>query len=177
MGVAALSAAGQTAVLYYLGGYLFTLLGAFLVICLVMRTVEGEDISALAGLNQRSPLLAGTLTLAMVSLAGIPPLAGFFGKFLLLKAVVEKGATDPAYYWLVAVTIFGVVISIYYYFGVIRAIYWSKEATDLSAIEIPLPTRISIYACVAGMLWLGLFPNEVVGLADKAVAVLSVVKL
>jgi NADH-quinone oxidoreductase subunit N len=175
MGVAALSAAGQTAVLYYLGGYLFTLLGAFLVICLVMRTVEGEDISALAGLNQRSPLLAGTLTLAMVSLAGIPPLAGFFGKFLLLKAVVEKGAA--AYYWLVAVAIFGVVISIYYYFGVIRAIYWSKEAADLSAIEIPLPARISIYACVAGMLWLGLFPNAVVGLADKAVAVLSVVKL
>ena len=177
MGVAALSAAGQTAVLYYLGGYLFTLLGAFLVICLVMRTVEGEDIASLAGLNQRSPLLAGTLTLAMVSLAGIPPLAGFFGKFLLLKAVVEKGAADPAYYWLVAVAIFGVVISIYYYFGVIRAIYWSKEATDLSAIEIPLPTRISIYACVAGMLWLGMFPNAVVGLADKAVAVLSVVKL
>jgi len=177
MGVAALSAAGQTAVLYYLGGYLFTLLGAFLVICLVMRTVEGEDIASLAGLNQRSPLLAGTLTLAMVSLAGIPPLAGFFGKFLLLKAVVEKGAADPAYYWLVAVAIFGVVISIYYYFGVIRAIYWSKEAADLSAIEIPLPTRISIYACVAGMLWLGMFPNAVVGLADKAVAVLSVVKL
>src|SRR6266404_741282 len=120
LGVAALSAAGQTAVLYYLGGYLFTLLGAFLVICLVMRTVEGEDIASLAGLNQRSPLLAGTLTLAMVSLAGIPPLAGFFGKFLLLKAVVEKGAADPAYYWLVAVAIFGVVISIYYYFGVIR---------------------------------------------------------
>jgi len=176
MGVAALSAAGQTAVLYYLGGYLFTLLGAFLVICLVMRTVEGEDISALAGLNQRSPLLAGTLMLAMVSLAGIPPLAGFFGKFLLLKAVVEKGAADPAYYWLVAVAIFGVVISIYYYFGVIRAIYWSKGAADLSPIEIPLPARISICACVAGMLWLGLFPNAVVGLADKAVAVLSVVK-
>jgi len=47
----------------------------------------------------------------------------------------------------------------------------------LSAIEIPLPTRISIYACVAGMLWLGMFPNAVVGLADKAVAVLSMVKL
>jgi len=120
MGVAALSAAGQTAVLYYLGGYLFTLLGAFLVICLVMRTVEGEDIAALAGLNQRSPLLAGTLTLAMVSLAGIPPLAGFLESFFWLKAVVEKGAADPAYYWLVAVAIFGVVISIYYYFGVIR---------------------------------------------------------
>jgi NADH-quinone oxidoreductase subunit N len=174
MGVAALSAAGQSAILYYLGGYLFTLLGAFIVICLVMTKVEGEDISALAGLNQRSPLLATTLTLAMVSLAGIPPLAGFFGKFLLLKAVVEKGATNPAYYWLVGVAIFGVVISLYYYFGVVRAIYWSKDATDLSPIPVSLPIKIAIYACVVGMLYLGLYPNAAVNLADKAVAVLRV---
>jgi len=76
-----LSASGQAAVLYYLAGYLFAVLGAFTVICLVMRHLENEDISALAGLNQRSPLLATTLTLAMVSLAGIPPLAGFSGSF------------------------------------------------------------------------------------------------
>src|SRR5262249_42264286 len=120
MGVAALNSQGQSAVLYYLSGYLFTLLGAFTVICLVTRKVEGEDITALAGLNQRSPLLALTLTLAMVSLAGIPPLAGFFGKFLLLKAVVEKGAANPAYYWLVGVALLGVVISISYYFGVVK---------------------------------------------------------
>src|SRR5208282_2884129 len=81
LGVAALSASGQAAVLYYLAGYLFTVLGAFTVICLVLRQADAEDISALAGLNQRSPLLAATMTLAMASLAGIPPLAGFFGKF------------------------------------------------------------------------------------------------
>src|SRR5207245_7091622 len=89
LGVAALSQAGSMAILYYLGGYLFAVLAAFTVICVVMRQVDGEEISALAGLNQRSPLLAATLTLAMVSLAGVPPLAGFFGKFLLLKAAVQ----------------------------------------------------------------------------------------
>jgi len=150
---------------------------AFTIITLVMRQLDSEDMSGLAGLNQRSPLLAATMTMAMVSLAGIPPLAGFFGKFLLLKAVIERGATNHGYYCLAFTALAGVAISIYYYFGVVRAIYWSKEAADLSAIEIPLPTRISIYACVAGMLWLGMFPNAVVGLADKAVAVLSVVKL
>src|SRR5207253_6717308 len=124
LGIASISAAGQSATLYYLSGYLFTVLGAFTVVCLVMGQVEGEDVSALAGLNQRSPLLALTMTLAMVSLAGIPPLAGFFGKFLLLKAVVEKGDVNSAYYWLVGVAIFGVVISLYYYFGVVRAMYW-----------------------------------------------------
>ena len=95
LGVATLSAAGQSAVLYYFSGYLFTVLGAFTVICLVMRQVDGEDITALAGLNRRAPLLALTMTLAMVSLAGIPPLAGFFGKFLLFKAALARAASIP----------------------------------------------------------------------------------
>jgi NADH-quinone oxidoreductase subunit N len=173
MGVAVLTSAGRSAVLYYLGGYLFTLLGAFLVICLVMRSVDGEDISALAGLNQRSPLLATTLTLAMTSLAGIPPLAGFFGKFLLLREVVLQGAANSAYYWLLAAAIFGVLISICYYFGVIRAIYWSKEAPDLSPIPITPAVRMALYGCGAGMLYLGLFPNTLVDITTQAVAVLG----
>ena len=173
MGVAALSAAGQAAVLYYLGGYLFTVLGAFLVICLVLRHVEGEDVSALAGLNQRSPLLAVTLTLAMTSLAGIPPLAGFFGKFLLLKSVIEQGATQTAYYWLLGAAIIGVVISIYYYFGVVRAIYWSKEPADLSPIKISPAATVAVYGCAAGMLFLGLFPNALVDMANRAVLALG----
>jgi NADH-quinone oxidoreductase subunit N len=171
LGVAALSAAGQSAVLYYLSGYLFTVLGAFTVICLVMTQVEGEDITALAGLNQRAPLLAITMTLAMVSLGGIPPLAGFFGKFLLFKAAIARGATEPAYYWLVAVAIAGVIISLYYYFGVVRAIFWGKEAT-LTPIPTSTPIQISLYGCVAGMLILGLFPNWLLELTKASVKVL-----
>ena len=174
MGVAALSSAGRAAVLFYLGGYLFAVLAAFLVILLVMNEIEGEDISALAGLNQRSPLLAAALTCSMVSLAGIPPLAGFFGKFLLIKAALEQGAIDPLYYWMVGVAFLGVVISISYYFGVIRAIYWSKEPPVLSAIPVPLILRLALYVCLAGMFYLGLFPNFVVELANAAVKVLAV---
>jgi NADH-quinone oxidoreductase subunit N len=107
--------------------------------------------------------------MAMVSLAGIPPLAGFFGKFLLLKAVVEKGATNPAYYWLVAVALFGVIVSIYYYFGVVRAIYWSRDARDLSPIKVSLPIKAAIYVCVIGMLYLGLFPNRLLRQSNLAV--------
>ena len=113
--------------------------------------------------------MAATLTLAMVSLAGVPPLAGFFGKFLLLKSVVEQGGSYHAYYWLTAVALAGVVISFWYYFGVIRAIYWSKDPADLSPIEVSLPARISLYACIAGMLFLGLFPNWLVENARAAV--------
>jgi NADH-quinone oxidoreductase subunit N len=172
LGIAAVSSAGEAAVLYYLSGYLFTVLGAFTVICLVMRHVEGEDVSALAGLNQRSPLLATTMTLAMVSLAGIPPLAGFFGKFLLLKAVIERGADHPGYYCLAFTALAGVVISLYYYFGIVRAIYWSKETPDLSPIQLSKPIQASIYGCIAGMFFLGLFPGLAVNMALDAVQML-----
>lgn len=171
LGIAALSAAGQSAVLYYLSGYLFTVLGAFTVICLVMTQVEGEDITALAGLNQRAPLLAVTMTLAMVSLAGIPPLAGFFGKFLLFKAAIASGASEPAYYWLVAIAIFGVVVSMYYYFGVVRVIFWGKES-QTSPIRTSTPIQVCLYGCVVGMLALGLFPNWLLNAASEAVKVL-----
>jgi NADH-quinone oxidoreductase subunit N len=173
LGVAALSSAGQSAVLYYLGGYLFTTLAAFTVIALVMRHLESEDISGLAGLNERSPLLAATLTLAMVSLAGIPPLAGFFGKFLLLKAVIEQGATNHGYYCLAFTTLVGVVISLYYYFGVVRAIYWSRETPDLSPIQISHPMRLAIFVCIGGIFYLGLFPDALLNMATEAVKVLS----
>lgn len=174
LGFAALNQSGFSAILYYLAGYLFTVLAAFMVIVLVTRDRDSDDITVLAGLSRRSPLLATVLTLSMVSLAGIPPLAGFFGKFLLLKSVVERGASNSAYYWLVGVAIVGVVISLYYYFGVIRAIYWSKESTDLSPISVSIPARLVLVVCAAGMLYLGLLPNRVVQQTQLAVQVLRI---
>ena len=159
---------GVAAVMYYLAGYLFTVVAAFLVIALVLRHLDTEDISGLAGLNQRSPLLAATMALAMVSLAGIPPLAGFFGKFLLLKAVIEQGATNHGYYCLAFTALAGVVISLYYYLGVIRAIYWSKEVKNMSAIELSAPAKFTAWACIAGMFWIGIYPPTVLNLATAA---------
>lgn len=172
LGVAALNAAGQAAVLYYLSGYLFTTIAAFAVIAIVLRHLDSEDISGLAGLHQRSPLLAATLTLAMVSLAGIPPLAGFFGKFLLLKAVIEKGAANPGYYCLAFTALVGVVISLYYYFGVIKAIYFSKSAGEAAPITISFPMKFAVCLCIAGMFWLGLAPGSVLKAAEQAALVL-----
>jgi NADH-quinone oxidoreductase subunit N len=151
-----------------LSGYLFAVLAAFTVVCLVMRQVEGEDISALAGLHQRSPLLAFTLTLAMVSLAGIPPLAGFFGKFLLLRSILAAAPEHPGNYCLAFTALAGIVISLYYYFGVIRAIFWSRDAASLTPIIPSVPIRFSLYACVLGMLFLGLFPAPILTAAQEA---------
>ena len=175
LGVAALSASGQSALLYYLAGYVFTVMAGFFVITLVMRHLVTEDISGLAGLNQRSPLLAATLTIAMVSLAGIPPLAGFFGKFLLLKSVIAAAQTthNHGYYCLAFTALAGVIISLYYYFGVIRAIYWSKDPADLSPIELSSPAKLSLWACLAGIFWIGLFPNTVLNITNLAAAALG----
>ncbi len=168
LGAVASSKSGSSAILYYLAGYLFTVLAAFTVISIITREADDEDITILAGLNQRSPLLAATLALSMISLAGIPPLAGFFGKFLLLKSVVERGTTEPLYLALIGLTIVGVVISFYYYLGVVRAIYWSRQTPDYSEIRVSLPARVALYVCIAGMLILGILPGGMLNTADHA---------
>lgn len=175
LGFAVMNKAGSSAVLYYLAGYLFTALAAFSVIAIVVREAGAEDIASLTGLAHRSPLLAATLTLAMVSLAGIPPLAGFFGKFLLLKAVIAEGIRWSAYYWLFAVAVAGVLVSLYYYFNVVRAIYWSKNVTDFTPISLSLPTKFALAICIIGMLWLGLYPGNALELAVEAVKSLKLV--
>jgi NADH-quinone oxidoreductase subunit N len=157
LGISAVSANGSAAVLYYLSGYLVTLSAVFIVLCVIAR--ESDDISILAGLHQRSPMLALSLTLAMVSLAGIPPLAGFLGKFLLLRSVIELGFANPAYFWLAGITLIGVVISIYYYFGVVRVIYWPGPPADPTPIRFSMPMKALLGLSVAGMLYLGICPG------------------
>ncbi len=100
-------------------------------------------------------------------------MAGFFGKFLLLKAVIEQGAVNNGYYCLAFTALVGIVISLYYYFGVIRAIYWSKDAANHELIEISKPAQFAIGLCIIGMFWLGLFPGAMVNWAIEAVKVLK----
>jgi NADH-quinone oxidoreductase subunit N len=170
LGIAALNDSGSVAVLYYLAGYAFTLAAIFIVLCLVAR--ESDDISVLLGLNRRSPLLALALTLGMISLAGLPPLAGFFGKLLLFKAALAQVAVNRSYLWLVLVAIVGVVISFYYYFGVIRAVYWGEAGPDMSPIVVSAPLKISLGICIAAMFYLGLCPEAVLSAAAEAVKAL-----
>src|SRR5207302_8804143 len=100
-------------------------------------------------------------------------LAGCFGKFLLLKAVIERGADHPGYYCLAFTALAGVVISLYYYFGIVRVIFWSKDTPDLSPIQLSKPIRLSIYGCIAGMFFLGLFPGPMLNAAIEAIMALK----
>ena len=174
MGIVAQSEEGTVAILYYLAGYLFTVMAAFMIINLLTKEGEGEDISCLSGLSKRSPFLAFAMTLAVVSLAGIPPLAGFFGKFLLVKSVATEAFGNTYFFVLLAVAVFGVVVSIYYYFGIVRTIFWGRRKADEptpSPVTIGLPVRIVLGCCVAAMLYLGLLPNKPVKWAETAAKV------
>jgi NADH-quinone oxidoreductase subunit N len=167
LGVAAVDKAGSAAVLYYLAGYLATLAAVFIVISVVGR--ESDDISEFGGLHQRSPALGACLALAMVSLAGIPPLAGFLGKFLLLQSVVERGFSNPAYFWLAGIAIVGVVISLYYYFGVVRAIYWQSAPANAGPLRFSTPMKALLALSVVGMIYLGTYPGAFYNLTMSAV--------
>lgn len=126
MGGVLLTSEGLSAILFYLIVYLFMNLGAFYVVILVSNDSGSEMIEGYRGLSSRSPLVAAAMMIFLVSLTGIPPFAGFFGKFFLFKAVIDKG-----FYWLAFVGLINSVISLYYYARIIKAMYFeSAEDTE-----------------------------------------------
>lgn len=170
MGVAAANALGAGAVLFYLGQYAFTNLCAFLAIVAVTNATGTDEIGGYAGLGRRAPMLGLALFLAMASLAGVPPLSGFFGKFQLFAAVMERAGTDSRYYWLAGIGAAAVVVSLYFYFNVGRAIYL-EEAADPTAIPVGLPTRVALWVCMAAMIGLGIFQRPLVEMSVTAASV------
>jgi NADH-quinone oxidoreductase subunit N len=170
MGIVAMSVSGSSAILFYLVGYSVTVLSAFLALTICINATGSSDIRSLSGLMDRSPLLASTMTLAMISLAGIPPLVGFFGKFMLIQSLVESAPAG----WgcLVAAAIIGVVASMYYYLAVVRAMIWDKPISGAEAqIEVAMPGKVLLYGGIIAMIYLGLFPNDIVQAAQKAASV------
>jgi NADH-quinone oxidoreductase subunit N len=108
------------------------------------------------------------MTLAMVSLEAFRH-SRVFRKIPTNQSGLEQAPGQPAYYWLVAIAIAGIVISLYYYFGVIRVIFWAKEAPDLSPIRPSGAMRFCVAVCVVGMFFLGLYPAPLLAAADRAV--------
>jgi NADH-quinone oxidoreductase subunit N len=166
IGIATIATDGIASILYYLVVYMLAVVAMFGVIAVLYKG-EDFDIGKFSGLHQRSPFLAMIMTCALASLAGIPPLAGFFGKFLLIKSAALQVNLTSSYYYLVAVAIVGVAISIYYYFKIIKLIYWD-EPTDQTKLSISYPLVVLLVLCMAGMLCYGIIPSELVDAAKLA---------
>lgn len=161
MGATAGTVLGAAGINFYLLGYLFTNLAAFMVIILFSIATKSDDIDDYAGLSRRSPLLACVLLLALVSLAGMPPLAGFFGKFTLLMAVVQSG-----YLWLALIAAVNIVISLYYYLMVAKRVYVDAPRTT-SLISVSFPMQLVLGAAVTGIIIIGIFQGPFL---DAAIA-------
>src|SRR4029077_6383435 len=107
---------------FYTTVYAITLVGAFAVVGMVKAETGGDDLQNFAGLTSRSPFAAACMSIFMLSLAGLPPLAGFFGKFYLFSVTLRAGG-NHGLLWLVIVALFGSFVSLYYYLIVLRAIF------------------------------------------------------
>jgi NADH-quinone oxidoreductase subunit N len=147
---------GLASVLYYVTTYAFTTLGAFGVVTIVQERTGAEDYGAFAGLSRRSPLLAFCMLIFLLSLAGIPPLAGFFGKFYLFAAAVG-GAKDLGLLWLVIIAVAMSAVSLYYYLLVLKQIYVAESSS--SALRGSWPAEAAIVALAVGVVLLGCMPS------------------
>ena len=144
---------GLEAILVYLVAYLFMNLGAFACVAAVHRDTGSESLEAFRGLAQRSPVLALCLTLFLLSLAGIPPLVGFIGKFLLLGSAIEARCVTLA-----VVGAINSAIALYYYVNIIRLMYLNAPARP-EPLRSALSLRLALGLCGIATVGLGLFPG------------------
>ena len=154
LGISANSPIGTASAVYFILVYICSNLGAFGVVSLVSALTEKENIDDYKGFYTTNPLLSLTLTLSLFSLAGIPPTAGFFGKFFLISA----GATSGNYIF-VAIAAMNMVISLYYYLRVVRAIFMDKNDTPIERLTSPLSMKVALLICVSGIVLIGLISH------------------
>jgi len=153
---------GQVAVSVYLVSYLLATFAAFIVLAVLERRLPGLEIHHLAGLSQRSPLLAATLALALVSMAGVPPLSGFIAKLYVVLVAWHQGL-----YTLLFFTIFAAVAAFYYYLGPIKAMYWS-EPLDKTPIRLNRVTSGVLIGLVVLLIVTGFWAQSIGDLVSGA---------
>lgn len=152
---------GMTSVIYFVLTYVFSNLGAFGVVSAIETATGKVDMDDYDGLYHTNPKLSLIMTLSMFSLAGIPPVAGFFGKFFLYTSAASAG-----YYWLILIAVVNTIISLYYYLLVVKAMWINKSENPIAPIKSDLPTRIGLVLCVAGIFVIG-FWSQIYEWIDK----------
>lgn len=143
---------GMTTVLYFVLVYIFSNLGAFGVVSMVRNATGKINISDYDGFYNTNPRMTLTMVLALFSLAGIPPVAGFFGKFFLFAAAAEQG-----FYWLVIIAVLNTIISLYYYLVVVKAMMINKSDSPIEPLTGGLLPRLALGLSVLGILLIGVF--------------------
>lgn len=159
--LAAVNERGVTAITYFLFQYAFTNLGAFIVVILVGSALGNDEISSYAGLSRRNPLIAMCMLVLLLSLGGIPPLSGFWGKVFLFWSGVESQD-----YFLVLIGALASVVALYYYLMVARRMY-IDEPVDPTPIAVSRPAALALALCTIAVVALG-YPKPWIAIAQAA---------
>jgi NADH-quinone oxidoreductase subunit N len=166
---------GLEALLVYLLAYLFMNLGTFACVIAVVDKTGDESLESFRGLSRRSPGLAFLCAIFLLSLAGIPPLLGFFGKFLLFGAALQGN-----YLWLALAGILNSALALYYYVNIIRLMYVASTQQPASpplqvggyaALHPGISLRLALGVCAAATLFLGLYPGPLLSLMSRAASI------
>jgi len=158
---------GPGTLLFYLAGYLVTNLAAFSAVVAVTNNTEDDRIESFAGIGQRSPIVAIVLAISLVSLTGIPPAVGFMAKLFIFSAALHSGLL-----WLVVLGLVNSVVSAYYYLRVVRVMYFVPTSQQ-EPISTTLPSRIALGITGIAVLVLGLWPQPLLDVAQRAASVLT----
>jgi len=155
---------GLNGLLIYIFAYLFTNIGAFMVVLAIEDTTGSTDIGAFTNLGQRAPGLAWAMFLFLLSLTGIPLTGGFVGKFYVFGAAVQH-----QYWWLVILAFINTGIAAYYYLNVVRVMFFSgvEDAVPVR-LSIPVGVQFVVLVCVGATIWMGLYPPSIIDLANTA---------
>jgi len=158
----ATDALGRSTILFFLAGYAFANLGAFIAIIAISNKVNSDIINDYSGMGKRAPLLALALTLCLISLIGMPPAAGFMAKFYIFSGAVQHGLL-----WLVVIAVINSVISAYYYLRVVKVMWLGEPASEEKVLSSGA-LRIALSISCLGVLLLGVIPGFVMKLAELA---------
>jgi len=165
VGVAAFSPQGISSLLFYMMAYAAANLAAFAVVIIVSNGIGSEQIKSYSGLSKRNPLLALALMTALLSLAGLPLMAGFMAKFFVFVSAAQVGL-----FWVVGIGVINSVISVYYYLHVVLVMYVGEGPAEPMRVDRHAATALAI--CLAGVLALGIVPETAMVVATHAAAAL-----
>jgi NADH-quinone oxidoreductase subunit N len=158
------------ALLYYSLTYALTTIGAFGVVAVVEAQIGTDNLSDFSGLSRRAPALSFCMLIFLLSLAGIPPLAGFFGKFYLFASTLSA---EPGLLWLVALAIAMSAVSLYYYLQVLKRIYIADLPDGAGPIDTPVVSQLTICLIALSVVLLGCAPNCLLAWLQQAISVVS----
>jgi NADH-quinone oxidoreductase subunit N len=157
---------GTSGILFYLMAYAFMNLGAFS--CIILLGKKGEEntlINDYSGIGFKYPLLAASMTIFLLSMAGIPPLGGFMAKFYVFSAAVKS-----KFYWLAILGVLNSAISVYYYLRVTVLMYFRESEREITGLQFSPASVIALILAVIGTLYMGIFPSNVLSFAQRSIA-------